>query len=53
MSLFPTMWDLLGVSLGGAPVWLCSAGVGFTERSIGRHLRITYKQVRRSEYFDY
>ena len=38
----PTRWDLLGVALGGAPVWLCGAGVGFTERSAGRRLCVTY-----------
>ena len=29
-----TRWALLGVALSRAPVWLCGAGVGFTERSV-------------------
>ena len=34
----PTRWDLRGVALGGAPVWLCGGGgVGFTEEIVGRH----------------
>ena len=33
----PTRWDLLGVALGGAPVWPSSGGVGFTEKSVVRH----------------
>ena len=41
----PTRWDLLGFTLGGALVRLCSVGVGFTERSVGRSLRVTYKRV--------
>ena len=32
----PTRWDLLGVALGGAPVWSSSGGVGFTEKSVVR-----------------
>ena len=32
----PTRRALLGVALGGAPVWPCSGGEGFTERSVGR-----------------
>ena len=28
-----TRWALLGVALGGAPVWPSSGGVGFTEKS--------------------
>ena len=32
----PTRWDLLGVALGGAPVWPSSGGVGFTEKSVVR-----------------
>ena len=32
----PTIWALLGVSLGGAPVWPCGEGSGFTEESFGR-----------------
>ena len=31
-----TRWALLGVTLGGAPVWPCSGGEGFTEESVGR-----------------
>ena len=30
----PTRWALLGVALGGAPVWPSSGGVGFTEKSV-------------------
>ena len=33
----PTRWALLGVALGGAPVWPSSGGVGFTEKSVVRH----------------
>ena len=32
----PTRWALLEVALGGAPVWPCGGGVGFTEGSVGR-----------------
>ena len=32
----PTRWALLGVALGGAPVWSSSGGVGFTEKSVVR-----------------
>ena len=32
----PTRWALLGVALGGAPVWPSSGGVGFTEKSVVR-----------------
>ena len=32
----PTRWALLGVALGGAPVWPSSGGVGCTEKSVGR-----------------
>ena len=32
----PTRWALLGVALGGAPVWPISGGVGFTEKSVVR-----------------
>ena len=39
----PKRWTLLGVSLGRAPVWPCGAGVGFTERSARRRLRVTYE----------
>ena len=42
----PTRWDLLGVALGRAPVWPCGKGVGFTERSSRRRLRVTYRQVK-------
>ena len=38
----PTRWALLRVALGGAPVGPCSAAVGFTERSVGKSLRVTY-----------
>ena len=31
-----TRWDLLGVALGGAPVWPCDGGAGFTEGSVRR-----------------
>ena len=37
----PTRWALLRVALGRAPVWTCGAGVGFTERIVGRRLRVT------------
>ena len=39
----PTRWDLLRVALGGASVWTWGAGVGFTESSVGRRLRVTYE----------
>ena len=32
----PTRWDLLGVALGGALVWPCGGGAGFTKGSVGR-----------------
>ena len=32
----PARRALLGVSLGGAPVWPCGGGGGFTEKSVGR-----------------
>ena len=32
----PTRWALLGVALGGAPVWSSSGGIGFTEKSVVR-----------------
>ena len=32
----PTRWALIGVALGGAPVWPSSGGVGFTEKSVVR-----------------
>ena len=31
-----TRWALLGVALGGAPVWPSSGGAGFTEKSVVR-----------------
>ena len=31
------------VAIGGAPVWTCGTGVGFTERSVGRRLHVTYE----------
>ena len=34
--IVPTRWALLGVALGGAPVWPSSGGVGFTEKSVVR-----------------
>ena len=34
--VFPTRWALLGVALGGAPVWPSSGGLGFTEKSVVR-----------------
>ena len=40
----PTMWDLDVVALGGAPVWPCCAVVGFAKRSVGRSIRVTYKE---------
>ena len=42
--IVPTRWALLGVSLGGAPMWPCGAGIGFTERSAGRRIHVTYKE---------
>ena len=39
----PARWALLRFGLGGAPVWTCGAWVGFTERIVGRRLRVTYK----------
>ena len=38
----PTRLALLGFSLSGAPVWTCGAGVGFTERIVGRRIRVIY-----------
>ena len=38
-----TRWTLLVVALDGAPVWTCGAGVGFTERIVGRRLCVTYE----------
>ena len=38
-------WFLLGFSLDGALVWTCSVWVGFTERSVGRRLRVTYEAM--------
>ena len=32
----PTRWALIRVALGGAPVWPCSGGEGFTEESAKR-----------------
>ena len=40
-----TRWDILGISLGGAPMWLCGVGVGFTERSVGRRIQVTYEAL--------
>ena len=34
----PTRWALLGVALGGAPVWPCGGEAGFTEESVGGRL---------------
>ena len=34
LIVVPTRWALLGVALGGAPVWLSSGGVGFTEKRV-------------------
>ena len=34
----PTRGDLFGVAFYRDPVWSYSAGVGYTERSVGRHL---------------
>ena len=31
-----TRWDLLRFFLGGAPVWPCGGGAGFTEESVRR-----------------
>ena len=36
LPVVPTRWALLGVALGGAPVWPCGGGAGFTEESVGR-----------------
>ena len=44
----PTRWALLGVSPDGVPVWLCSAGLVFRERRVGRLIRVTYE---RGNYF--
>ena len=41
-----TRWVLLRVTLGEAPVCMYIAGVGFTERSVGFCLHVTYEQVR-------
>ena len=41
--VIPTSWALLGVALGGLPVRTCGAGVGFTKKSVGRRLRVTYE----------
>ena len=35
-----TRWDLLIVALYGSLVWKYSAGVGYTERVVGRRLRV-------------
>ena len=42
LCLVQTSWALLGVALGGPPVWPCGVRVGSTEESIGRRLRVTY-----------
>ena len=39
----PARWALLGFGLGGAPVWTYGAGVGFTERIVGRRICVTYE----------
>ena len=36
----PTSWSLLQVDLHGELVWLYGVVVGFTEQSVGRHLRV-------------
>ena len=36
-------WALLGVILGWDQVWMCSKGVGFIKRSVGRRLHVTYQ----------
>ena len=41
----PKRWYLLVVALDGAPVRPFSVGVGFTERSVGRRLSVTYEGV--------
>ena len=40
----PTRWDFLGVTLSRVPVWPCGVGLGFTERIVGRCLRVTYQE---------
>ena len=39
-----TRWEFLIVALSEAPVSPCGTGVGFTEGSFRRHLRVTYKE---------
>ena len=34
--VFLKRWALLGVALGGAPVWPCGGEAGFTEENVGR-----------------
>ena len=36
LPVVPTRWAILGVALGGAPVWPCGGGAGLTEESVGR-----------------
>ena len=51
----PTRRALLGVALGGAPVWPCGGGEGFTEKSIGRrptyYLPLGQREHHIKEYF--
>ena len=44
-----TRWALLGVALGGAPVWPSSGGAGFTEKSVVRRppCYLPLRQLRR------
>ena len=40
-------WALLGVALGGEPVWPCGTGVGFTERSVRSRFLVIYEAMKR------
>ena len=42
LIVVPTRWALLGVAISEVSVWTCGAGVGFTDRSVGRHPPVTY-----------
>ena len=46
MLVVTTRWPLIRVTLDGAPMRSCSAGIGFTERSVGRRLCVAYERVR-------
>ena len=43
--VFPTRWTLLVVTLGGAPMCLCGAGVGIMERSYLDALKMASSQT--------